>query len=199
VPLNSQQPEICDDVDNDCDGIIDEGLTCEIDQPPTTDICPSQVLYDPYKPLQDLGSKEHKIILQGVKDYYFVTGDKGKRYKKFISTSLKLKKEITMLIEQLPAQTFSSDTKCACVVEDQSTRFSKIQRIGLSWIKLMKLISYKSITTGTNGEPCSRTPEVCLAEQFDKRKEREKFIRRMRNQYRRTQQIVNSVSTTSCN
>jgi hypothetical protein len=157
---SAKSPEICDGVDNDCNGKVDDKNSCGVSA-----TCESKK--EVFPSLDNIGNREHRLIIELIttelRPRIDLDSNAGANELKI---SRKLKRQIRTIISKLPKNTYNN---CGCSEVSFVQDYSVISENLAKWKKLARQIvdQIKNLPGKDEGASCTRTPQECLAGKRD--------------------------------
>lgn len=137
--ISNQQnsAEVCDQHDNNCDGQVNEGLSCEVFAE-----CILENRTDPYAAIRKNGNKQSRIVIDGIYTMRKILKDRTLG-KAFLQKNKRLLQRNRSLIQNLPYQDLVYDANCAaanCKLNDNSQKLAQLLKNNRAWLTMSRQI-----------------------------------------------------------
>jgi hypothetical protein len=192
VPFVKPQEELCDNLDNNCDGSIDEDLTCIT----TNDVCVQSAEDSPFITLAKVGNKEYRFTTRTIRKFRSKRKLSASKAQKLLKRARVLIRRTAKLRTTLPSVNVRYSGNCECSLVSYSGTIDQIESY-LQGLRRVLSRMLESLDLEDKGDKkCKGTTQECIQRQLDRIREVKVIRRKIKIFNNRSLRAIGSLNRT---
>lgn len=182
--------EVCDEVDNDCDGQIDEGQVCLI----ANNACVSSILDDPFLEIRDEGNAQMRLLKYVIRNELRLVSSSDNPGSSVLRRGERLRNRIRRILSSLQDYDVVYAESCGCAHVSVSSKLHYLDQNSRRWEGIIRNLVDR-ILRKRQGGVCEGSIDECRERAASRIRHYRSYIRRMRKLNKKSRKILGQMPT----